>query len=646
MMKTLTDTKAMRLRIYIISVVALVGFSISGMACGIGGEDPKDYLLFRVFDSSINMIDWEVDQLEDSPDPEVQKYLKLARDCEKLRYFRDSKWYYPTKEVDVVHCSLEEVLAEALAYKGSKLRDRYALQAARAMFSLGKFREMREWWTKTEGRIKDEKIRKNIEGYVAGAMYRTGDEEKALEYYTSIGDISSIIYCLKNKGDYAGDRSLLEYAVVHCPDDPSIIAILQDYIRNLEVYADFHQRNGRVDACYKMCMNAVANSEDPAPWLYSAAFLKNQMGQPYVASNILARAERCAKTDFIKESIKVLRILIDAQVSTYNQAYERKLLDELKWLDGKIANNITDEVRKTTMEMTRLKYGFSYYYWNDMMRKIVIGTVVPRMIEAGKAPIALLLANYADNRLLSLVGEVEFSYSWQKPAIKMNLDDYRKKKNNSTDLSTIVNEYRSERGIFNNVDFSNHYFNLLDTISVSSVLGYEKLLMSYTSELETFLYKRSYINMEYLWDLIGTRYLRDCNYDKAVTYLSKVSDDYQKTLNTYYYMNRLPFSYDRRYGEFIPNYKLDFARKMSEYHMIASTCTDPDIVGDALIKIGIGMRNSLEFCWALTHYKWTYDDPRFELNGSSVWHAKAQRTLSKGLNSMTNKNACDVLANY
>ena len=195
----------MRLRIYIISVVALVGFSISGMACGIGGEDPKDYLLFRVFDSSINMIDWEVDQLEDSPDPEVQKYLKLARDCEKLRYFRDSKWYYPTKEVDVVHCSLEEVLAEALAYKGSKLWDRYALQAARAMFSLGKFREMREWWTKTEGRIKDEKIRKNIEGYVAGAMYRTGDEEKALEYYTSIGDISSIIYWLKNKGDYAGD---------------------------------------------------------------------------------------------------------------------------------------------------------------------------------------------------------------------------------------------------------------------------------------------------------------------------------------------------------------------------------------------------------------------------------------------------------
>ena len=617
------------------------------MACGIGGNDPKDYLLYRVFDPSINRVsDMDIDQLEESPDPEVQKYLKLARDCAKLRYFHDSKWYYPTKEVDVVHCSLEEVLTEALAYKGSKLRERYALQAARAMFSLGKFREMREWWDKTEREIKDEKIRRNIEGYVAGAMYRTGDEDRALEYYTAIGDISSIIYCLKNREVYVGDRSLLEYAAIHCPDDQSIIAILQDYIRNLEVYADFHHRNGSVDACYKMCMNAVQHSKDPAVWLYTAAFLKNQMGQPYVASNILARAENSASTDFIKESIKVLRILIDAQISTYNKAYERKLLDELKWLDTKICCNITDDVRKETMEMLKLKYGYSYYYWNDMMRKIVIGTVVPRMIEAGKTPLALLLANYADNRLLSLVGEVEFSYSWQKPDIKMTLDDYRKKKNNSNDVSTIVNEYRTERGIFNEVDFSNHYFNLLDTISISSVLDYEKLLMSYSSDLESFLYKRAYINMEYLWDLIGTRYLRTCNYDKAVTYLSKVSSDYQKTLNTYYYMNRLPFSYKRNYGKVNPNYKLDFARKMSEYQMIASTCTDPDIVGDALIKIGIGIRNSFEFCWALTHYKWTCDDPRYEMEGSSVWHAEAQRKLRDGLNSMTNKNACDVLANY
>lgn len=644
---TSVNMKAMRLKIYLISLLVLITFSVRCHSCSNFECPPSEYLMFRVYDPSISITSERgVTQLAESDDPEVKRYLALARSCEKLRAKYNSKWYYPSKRDDIVLSSLEDVLDEALAYKGTQLKDRYALQAARAMFTLRKYNEMIDWWSKIRNSVQDESIRKSIQGYVAGVLFRTRAEEKALEYYTSIGDIGSIVFCLKKRKDYKGDKTMLEYLSYHFPDNPYVHSLLQEYITSLEVYYDYFQENGSTEACYQMCMKASSKSQSPALWLYSAAFLKNQMGQPYVASNILARAENCASTDFIKESIKVLRILIDAQIFTYNKAYERKLLDELKWLDSKICSNITDDVRKETMEMHKLKYGCSYYYWNDMMRRLILGTVCPRMIEAGKAPLALLLANYADNRLLSLVGEVEFTYSWQKPGIKMALDDYRKKKNNSNDISTLVDDYRIERGIFNNVDFSNHYFKLLDTLNISSVLGYEKLLMSYTSELEAFLYKRSYINMEYLWDLIGTRYIRDCNYEKAVVYLSKVSDDYQKTLNTYSYMNRLPFSYKRQCGKVNPHYKLDFARKMSEYQMIASVCKDPDIVGDALIKIGIGMRNSFEFCWALTHYKWTYDDPLYELEGSAVWHAEAQRKLRDGLNSMTNKNACDVLANY
>ena len=49
--------------------------------------------------------------------------------------------------------------------------------------------------------------------------------------------------------------------------------------------------------------------------------------------------------------MKVLRILIDAQISTYNSAYEHQLLEDLIWLDEKICNNITDDVRETKMIM-------------------------------------------------------------------------------------------------------------------------------------------------------------------------------------------------------------------------------------------------------------------------------------------------------
>ena len=52
------------------------------------------------------------------------------------------------------------------------------MQAARAMFTLGKYTEMIDWWAKVRNDIQDEAIRKCIQGYVAGALFRTGAEEK------------------------------------------------------------------------------------------------------------------------------------------------------------------------------------------------------------------------------------------------------------------------------------------------------------------------------------------------------------------------------------------------------------------------------------------------------------------------------------
>ena len=309
-----------KLRKYIISLLALLVWTTYSWGCGIWECLPGEYLLFRVFDKTAKYASGrEVTQLPESDDPEVRRYLELARSCSNIRSQYNSKWYYPTKGDDVVVSSLEEVLEECLAYKGLSLKDRYALQAARAMFTLGQFTKMIEWWDETKGTLEDENIINSIEGYVAGALFRTGKQDKALGYYTEIGDISSIIFCLKKMGNYDGDRSILEYAVVNCPDSPYVLEILQNYVSRLEVYGDFSERNGLTDVCFDMCMRAVKYSKDPAPWLYTASFLKNQMGQPYVALNLLERAEKCDTSIFIKESIRVLRILIEAQIYPYNK---------------------------------------------------------------------------------------------------------------------------------------------------------------------------------------------------------------------------------------------------------------------------------------------------------------------------------------
>lgn len=586
--------KAMRLKIYLISLLVLITFSVRCHAYSNFECPPSEYLMFRVYDPSISITSERgVKQLADSDDPEVKRYLALARSCEKLRNMYNSKWYYPTKGDDVVLSSLEEVLDEAMTYKGTILKDRYALQAARAMFTLKKYVEIIDWWAKIRNDVQDEAIRKCIQGYVAGALFQTGNEEKALEYYTSIGDNGSIVFCLKKRKDYKGDKTMLEYLSYHFPDNPYVHSLLQEYISSLEVYSDYFQENGTTEACYQMCMKASSKSKSPAAWLYSAAFLKNQMGQPYVASNILTRAEKCETSVFLHESMKVLRIMLDAQIYPYNKAYEGMLLEDLIWLDEKILGNITEEVKEKTAGIYDLKFCYSYYYWNDMMRRLILGTVCPRMMEAGKAPLALLLANYADNRLMMSVNQIEIYRDGQ--TVFIGLDEYRKSKQYSNDF-----------------DFSNHYFRMIDTVLLNHVVKYGSLLLASSSPTELFLQKRSYAEPDHVWDLIGTRYAREMKYSDAAEYLSKVSDGYEDRLNTSGFMTFNPFEIKTHYLRKSHTYKLDFVRKMVDYEHIVHNCTDPDIRGEALIKMGLGIRSSFMSCWALTHYSKSEYNPWFE----------------------------------
>ena len=592
----------------------MMAWTTSSWGCGIWECPPSEYLLFRVSDSSQKRIpNIQIKQLTDSNDPEVKRYLEIARSCERLRSQYNSKWYYPTKEDDVVVSSLEEILSESLAYKGEKLRDRYALQAARAMFTLGRYSQMISWWEEMRGRLLDDAVRSGIEGYVAGALFRTGEQEKALEYYTEIGDISSIIYCLKMMDNYEGDRTILEYVAVNCPDNPYVLEILQEYVSRLELYDVFSENHGLTNACCDMCMKAVKNSNDPTPWLYTAAFLKNQMGQPYVALNIIERAEEYDTSIFLKESIRVLRILVEAQIYPYNKAYESKLLEDLKWLDNKIQNNITERVKEETASIYSLKFCYSYYYWNDMMRRLILGTVCPRMTEAGKAPLALLLANYADNRLMMTVNKIEI-YGKEGQTYFIGLEEYRKNPK-----------------YFNEFDFSNHYFRMLDSAPLNYLIQYESLLKSPSTAIERFLQSRSYLNDDYLMDIIGTRYIRDLKYGKAVEYLSKVSDGYQKRLNTSAYMYFDPFEIKTHNAKTSSTYKLNFAQKMVNYERSVQNSTDDDIKGGALIKMGLGIRSSFMSSWALTHYSKSEYNPWFEDKYTLNKIAYANSLMEQGL---------------
>ena len=245
-----------------------------------------------------------------------------------------------------------------------------------------------------------------------------------------------------------------------------------------------------------------------------------------------------------------------------------------------------DAVKETTSETygNYLRTNISYFYWNDMLRRILLAEVCPRMLDRGMPVRALQLANMADNMLLNM--------------------------NNCIDGKSLK-EYRSSDD-YNSIDYCSDFFMMMkDSVSISELMAYVNSTQSgqYTT-FDKFLNERGFIDKDYFYDIIGTRYLGELNYDKAVKYLSKVSSSYQSRLNTEAYMYRDPFSIPEATLTNHDNYKLTFAKEMLRLEKSIASAKDQSKKAFDLIRYGTGMRNSFTYCWILTEYRkfgWSYD---------------------------------------
>ena len=78
-------------------------------------------------------------------DTAILDFLLLAKTNEHIRFRINSRWYYPSMKVGA-RMTLEEIAEKALSMKDKRLRDRYLLQAVRALFSLSRYKECVELW--------------------------------------------------------------------------------------------------------------------------------------------------------------------------------------------------------------------------------------------------------------------------------------------------------------------------------------------------------------------------------------------------------------------------------------------------------------------------------------------------------------------
>ncbi|MEY8687927.1 hypothetical protein AB9N12_18035 [Bacteroides sp. AN502(2024)] len=525
-------------------------------------------------------------------DTSILDFLLLAKTNEYIRLKRNSRWYYPSMKIGA-RMTLEEIAEKSLSVNDARLRDRYLLQGIRALFSLARYEECIDFWESEVTLLSENNLmRQLIYPYIVGAEFHIKRSEKAMEYFAQLGDVQSMLFCAGRTGEKLSTVEALELVCEYAPNSNYIAETLQEYVRKLEPLGEFDwnpkfevttEQNKLYSLCLKMA--GSGRSDNPATWYYTAAFLADLKGETTKASYLLELAENSRSSEFINESVQVFRMYLDAKLQPYNSAYENKLFSQLKWLDLKITENIDENVRLETARGYMLSYCESYYYWNDMMRRILLAEVCPRMIKAGKTIRALQLANMADNRLLNLVN-------------KQELDEVNGK-HEYMPVTYTMSEYRYSNN-FNSYDYSNHFFEMIDSLGVNTAIKYVQCVQKPKSEFDRYLNARSYTGTDYLNDIIGTLCLRNMRYAEAVEYLGAVSKAYKKHLNVH--MGYDPFSVMHKKRKIKSNFRYDFARRMYSLEQKMSLTTEPNHKAQLMVRYAIGLQNSFNWCWEITQY--------------------------------------------
>lgn len=544
--------------------------------------------------------------------PDIVEFLLLAKRNEEIRFRYSSKWYYPSMKVGGP-MTLEDVVEQALAAESDTLRERYLLQALRALNTLGRYQECLELWNSEILLLpEDNLMRQHMLPLIASAYYRTGDVEKAMAFYASFGDVGSMRYIARLE-----DRELTEFDIIeYSYRGGAELAHFQSYIEGIIVDAETYPNvvndgdkpvvSEELIALRDLAIEAANDPKcgDRAEWLYIAAYIYSQQGLYTKAQSLVAKAENLPVSATIKDSIRVLSIYVEAQTASCNASYDERLYDNIMWLEQRVKQEIEDNNVYTWYTWN----DFSHYYWYSALARICNTALAPRYMTKGDTSRALQLINYADNLMYSLVPYIEYYYSYN--------DDYYYNVGS-------ISDYRRNTESFNHLDYSNKFFNTIDAQTPDVAMAYVERVKSPVSKLDVHLNSIGYTSDDYLYDIVGTLCLRYMRYEEAAHYLSLVSLEYEDMLNLN--LSRDPFVALNEEQCDIKDFRYRFAATMASLERGIESASDPNRRAQLLLRYGIGMANSVKNCWPLTHYGRDWSNP---WDSDSLTH----ETTARGIN--------------
>ncbi len=605
------------------------------------------------------------------------KYWKSIKSNDSATYekvhWKQSLWYYPdtnnttTPDRQRIDLSIIEVIkldAECIdKCPDPNIRNRYVLQVMRKYFYTGDNKKCIEIWEKYGENVPQSALRTQCLNYYGGALLGSDRKADAAIVYAEIGyrDV-----------DLHYDPNILREIYKKQPNCDGFEFLVQQFVNQ---YFDFPLPERAKD--FNVLVDEIikdGKSENPALWKSAQAAITYINNNTPKAIQLLSQAEKMRGSDIVKENIRMMRLIFNSVRTDNGRLYEETMYSDFKWL--------VENIKKDIEELDTIPMGYYEKYSAlsgenssrsnlplhrmKVLRRVIFLGVVPHFQHTGM--------DYKSIAYLNLYDEVTF---WDKQTRKYARDGkltidtaycyagnchpaiyrgtYLFYAYDWDDKAAFRESYREfprkeydthSYSLKWNYDYGRHLFPCIDTAKIETVLQYVDLLRSGgRTPMEKYVIKNSYCDLNYFYDLIGTKYIREGKYGTAISYLQQVSKEFLATQNIKEYIckKRNPFAeewitnktqcgkYDLTFdpvAEYDMNPgKLEFCRIMKRLESNCNTAKTAKEKANSAYAYAIGLYQSMfGYSWALTGYYnsyWNGDtgDPRY-MDNDKLKHRK------------------------
>ena len=271
----------------------------------------------------------------------LQKYLQ----CVAVEQQKQYEWNYPTKE-QLAACTrnLQAIRSYALGKTKTRLRSQHALLYMRCNMMLGRHQENITYWEQTASQLIETVYKDMMKNIYAGALYKSGQADKAGEMFAEMGDYESLMTQYYKKRSFQAIQQ--EYK--KNPNALVLPFLLQDFVNNtqeaIDAVNDEYSYGGKLfirDISWQesmqmqqFCGQVVSEGKTSVPilWQSAKAWIEFLWGDRREAARDIVAAVSLDGTGRMKDCARELMLYITAAQAKPGPVFDDYLADELQWL--------------------------------------------------------------------------------------------------------------------------------------------------------------------------------------------------------------------------------------------------------------------------------------------------------------------------